>query len=451
MNFGYLSGFALAILVTPKIGFTVQDVSLYDTWEVVKLKIPDNGSFNHNGWHFEKRSVAKPQDYLDEEVLADELLDDILFSIRFAGGFIELGFNNTTSPDKNIIINTWTAVAPPITLRGFQQIEEMSHPTILRVTCAIPEDQIKPIEIKKDGYVKNLINYLQYSDVYNLKQLWDSPFTMLDQCSFDEQLKMEAVDCLVKNFSQGLSYAMLGNKPGTVGKLWLGLPRHFSPEETSQISDWELFEILNERVGDSLLSKEINARNKHKDALVLDFFNKNPSSWDWESIDQTKLNAEKSLADTELPNSLLFNIILKSGGNILLSNDTATCQYYKQAQELFFQESPDLINALVALIKSIDNRPTAENLNLAGACLLELGFPKYAVPVSRMAYGMDSSHKYAGVNYARAIFLRDGIESKVITSLIQQINQTVELDEWGANKLNDIESTIVQGISENNK
>jgi len=423
-------------------------VPLYDAWEVAKLKIPDNGGFNHNGWHFERRSAAKPQDNFDEEILADELLDDILFSIRFAGGFIEVGFEHTESPDKNILINTWTAVAPPITLRGLQRIVEKSHPTILRVTYAIPEDQIQPIEIKKEGYVKNLSNYLQNSDVYNLKQVWDSPFKMLDECSFDQRLKKDAVDSLARNFSQGLSYAMLGNKPRTIGILWLRLHRHFSPEEIKQLSDWELFEILNERIGDSFIMKEINSRNKTKGMLVFDFFNNNHSPWDWDAIDLNTLNAEKALVDIELPKSRLLDTILKSGGNILLSNDTATCQYYIHAQALFDQESPDFINALVALINSIDNRPTADNLNLTAACLLELGLPKYAVPVSKMAYSMDRLHKYACVNYIRAIF-RDGRESKVITSLIKQINQTVELDEWGTNELNDIESTVVQDISEN--
>jgi hypothetical protein len=422
-------------------------VPLYEAWDHVDVDAPANGGISYGGWRFERRTAIRPEDEIEEEDLIDELTDEILLAMRLSGGILKLGFEKSSIPSNDLLVKILSIVASPITYTNFNRIEDPASATHLHVTYAIPVDQIKPIEISRDAFVETLIEYLTHTDSQFSRDIWDSPFELLNDCVFDSDLKTASRNHLLQSYSAALGHLIYGNKPDGLGVLWVRIPRSMTDKEISQLTDWEILDLLEQRVGDPYLMREVALRSETNCHPVANFFSKSKfDRWEWGPLELKKLNSEPVFQASTLPESSIVDCILKSNGKIPIAASSGYSANYEQARKLFFKEEPDLTGSLVCLFQSIDEMPTVDNLNLAAACLIELVLPNYATPFAFMANSMDSTHSYAGVNLVRAMNFDSTSKPTTfeLLELITEVREHATLNAWGTKQLNLIEESLAR-------
>ena len=406
-----------------------------EVWLTVRDQVSINGTIESNGWTFVSRAVAMSGDSEDDLVEESNLEFDILEEIRIlASPDIEVDFEVDSEARSYRI----ALFLPAVQIHGIMQIESSHENDMIRVVYAVPSEELK-VDPVSAGAISEMIKGHLAKPLDNDRGQWSSPLVFVSDLSFDPSLQEQATARLIAGYADGLGGLIHGHMPFDIKRMWCDLPEVLDASSLVKLDDWSLLDILEHRPQDHELAVELRSRLEKNGLNALSARIDTPDPVQWGGAGSAEIISLFELSGQTKGTKL--EAICRANGTLPFRSSQSDEDDSIAAHGAFFSDPPDFKKAANLLIRSIENQPTVENLNLLAACLIESEQPSLAVSVARQAWRAEPAHPYAGVNYLRAIF-GSGQDVEQIESVMNSVRDNAVLDDWGNTQLESIMESI---------
>ena len=406
-----------------------------ETWRSIRDASAMNGAVESNGWTFISRAVPMVGDATEDLHAEDDLEHEIFMEMRLlASSEMDIDIDIDSASHSHRL----SLFLPAVQLRGIVQVESSHEQDTIRVVYAVPTKELQADSITTSQISGFIQDHLE-RPLENDRSKWGSPLVFISDLSFNQSLKKQAIDRLSAGYPNGLGGLIQGNLPTDIDQMWCDLPESLSAQALTELDDWELLDVLEHRSQDRDLVLELRRRLEEVGLGSMARQLKIPDSVEWGTVGSADILKTFDLIGESRGTKL--DVICRANGTMPLASSLEVDDDLRQARVAFFSDPPDFKKAVSLLVRSIDSRPTVENLNLLAACLIESDHSKLAVPVARQAWRSNPEHPYAGINYLRALHQAEATPEQ-LESTMASIEASANLDDWGIAQLKSIRDSI---------
>jgi len=407
-----------------------------ETWRSIRDTSAMNGAVESNGWTFISRAVPMAGDAAEDLDAEAHLEDEIFMEMRLLSSpemIIDVDIDSASQA------NRLSLFLPPVEFQGMEQVESSHQSDIIRVVYAVPTEDLQTDVVSRDSLIGFIRNHLAERSVPDDRGRWSSPLLFVSDLSFNSNLQKEAERRLLQAYPIGFGGLMQGSMPDDIDRMWCDLPESLSVQALAELDDWQLLDVLEHRSHDRDLVLELRRRLEEVGLGSMARQLKIPDRVEWGTVGSADILKTFDLTGESRGTKL--DVICLANGTMPLASSLEVDDDLRQARVAFFSDPPDFPRAAGLLTRSIQRRPTVENLNLLAACLIESDHSKLAVPVARQAWRSNPEHPYAGINYLRALHQAEATPEQ-LESTMASIEASANLDDWGIAQLSSIRDSI---------